>query len=502
LFLVIDSIAHLPGFSAARFGDRIAFQFDVEAISFAEIAGRAARCARGLAANGIGRGDRVILHLPNGADWIVIYYAIARLGAVVVPANILLSTGEIDYIAENCGAKAIILPVAKLSAITTGGMLVVTPEKSQGALPLAALMVGTAAAPPEVRADELFTIAYTSGTTGKPKGAMLTHGNIVASVAGTATIHVRTAHDRIFSALPFTHVYGNVVMNSALLTGARVTAQRRFDPGEALRVIEEEQITLFEGVPTMYYQMLAHPKIATAGLRSLTRCTVGGQTMPRAKLEIVVERFGCPILELWGMTEVGGPATSHSPYWVPRLGSIGLPFPATQLRIMSLVDPSSEAALGEPGELLVRGPLVMQGYWNNPEATAETIDENGWLATGDIATQDRDGYVFIVDRKKDMILTGGYNVYPAELEQIIAAHPAVNMVAVVGVLDEEKGELAEAYVVLHKGAELDEQRLLVHCRSSLAAYKVPRIIRFVDDLPRTNTGKILRRALREKPPRA
>jgi long-chain acyl-CoA synthetase len=249
-------------------------------------------------------------------------------------------------------------------------------------------------------------------------------------------------------------------MNSAFPAGLRLVTTPRFDAGEALRLIEEERVTLFEGVPTMYYQMLAHPNIATADLRSLTRCTVGGQTMPVAKIDAVVEPFGCPLLELWGMTEVAGPAITLSPYWPPRHGSIGLPFAGVEARVADLENPTSDARAGEAGELMVRGPLVMRGYWLNKGATDEAIDPDGWLASGDIARADPDGYLYVVDRRKDLIITAGYNIYPAEIEQVIAMHPGVAMVAVASVADEEKGELARAFVVRHAKADLDETELL------------------------------------------
>ena len=222
--------------------------------------------------------------------------------------------------------------------------------------------------------------------------------------------------------------------------------------------------------------------------------------MPTAKIDAVVERFGCPLLELWGMTEVSGPAITHSPYWPPRHGSIGMPVPGVEARIVDLADSTRDLPSGEAGELIVRGALSMEGYWKNDVATAETIDAKGWLATGDIARIDEDGYLFIVDRKKDLIITAGYNIYPAEIEQVIAMHPAVAMVAVASIPDEEKGEIARAFVLPHANVVLGETELLEHCRKYLAAYKVPRVITIVTDLPKTSTGKILRRALREPVP--
>lgn len=489
-------IADLVGHGARLFGSAPAIDFPgARALRFDEVEMLAGRFAGGLAALGIAPGDHILLHLPNSWQWIVAYHAIARLGCVVIPANILNSPAEVSYMVADAQVKAVIAPADRLAAIACPPIVIAVGEAPDG-IAFDSLLAAEWHAPEEVTADTLFTIGYTSGTTGKPKGAMLTHGNIFASVAMTATIHVRTREDRVYSALPFPHVYGNVVMNCCFLTGAHLTAPARFDAGEALTAIGERGITLFEGVPTMYYQMLAHPGLDKTDFGTVSRCTVGGQTIPAAKLEAIVRRFGCPALELWGMTEVGGPATTHSPYWPTRHSSIGLPFPGMEARIADPDRPGRELANGQPGELAVRGPLVMRGYWNRPEATAEAIDTDGWLATGDVAIRDDDGYLFIVDRKKDMILTGGYNIYPAELEQVIAQHPAVAMVAVVGIPDDEKGEVPVAHIVLLPKAEADAAAVLAHCRAHLAAYKVPRAVHFVDDLPKTSTGKIMRRELK------
>jgi long-chain acyl-CoA synthetase len=229
---------------------------------------------------------------------------------------------------------------------------------------------------------------------------------------------------------------------------------------------------------------------------------VGGQTMPVSKMQEVERRFGCPLIELWGMTELGGLGTTHVTYATPRLGSIGVALPHMEVRVGALTTDQPQPRCGEVGELMIRGPLVMQGYFGNELATSEAIDADGWLRTGDLGTQDDEGYVFIVDRKKDMILTAGYNVYPAEIERVVALHPAVAMVAVAGMPDEVKGEVACAFIVLQAGLEATPEELLIHCREHLAAYKVPRLIQFVSDLPKTSTGKVLRRALSSlAPPR-
>ncbi|ACK52326.1 AMP-dependent synthetase and ligase [Methylocella silvestris BL2] len=492
-------ISNLVQLAAQRYGDGAALTLPgARSFTFRELDELTGRFAGGLRSLGVRAGDRVVLHLPNGWEWIVSYHAIARIGAVVVPANFLLSAAEVTFAARDSEALALILPAERRSAVAVSeDVAVITLGSSEGAVEFQRLLAGAYIDPVERGADDLFTIGYTSGTTGRPKGAMLTHGCVYASMAATATMHVRHAGDIVLSSLPFPHVYGNVVMNAVFLTGMRLVSTPRFEAGAALKLIEQERVTLFEGVPTMYYQMLAHPDIASADLTSLVRCTVGGQTMPLSQIEAVANRFGCPVLELWGMTEVAGPAVTHSPYWPSRYGSIGLPAPGVHARIVDLEERTRDQPIGEAGELLVRGPMVTRGYWNDAEATADAIDKDGWLATGDVARADSDGYIFIVDRKKDLIITAGYNVYPAELEQVIAMHPSVVMVAVAAIADAEKGELAEAFVVRRADATLDETELLIHCRKHLAAYKVPRRVIFVDDLPKTSTGKIMRRKLRE-----
>lgn len=492
-----STMTHLLSEAAFRFADKPALTLpETGQYSFRQLDELAGRFAGGLAAMGISKGQRVLLYLANGWQWIVAYHAIARLGAVVVPANILLSAHEVAYMACDSQAVATILPGERAHSIPfQDGHMRIALGPAAGTIDFDQLLQAQYLVPIECEPEDLFTIGYTSGTTGRPKGAMLSHRCVFASMAGTATVHVRHSGDVVLSSLPFPHVYGNIVMNAAVLAGSRLVATAKFDAGTSFELIKSERVTIFDGVPTMYYQLLAHPGIETADFSSLSRCVVGGQTMPVAKMEAVVRRMGCPLLELWGMTEVAGPATSHSPYWKSRLGSIGLPFPGVNARIVDLDDPHKTVPAGIAGELHVRGPLVTCGYYNNPLATAQVLDAQGWLATGDIAYADDEGYLYVVDRKKDMIITAGYNVYPAELEQAIAMHPDVVMSAVAGFPDEDKGEIAVAFVVRRECSALDEMTLLAHCRQHLAAYKVPRAVRFVADLPKTSTGKLMRRAL-------
>ncbi len=303
----------------------------------------------------------------------------------------------------------------------------------------------------------------------------------------------------MLTSLPAPHVYGNVAINSTLLSGGTVVLMERFDAARSISLMVEHGVTLFEGVPAMYSMLLSHPDLADADLSAMTRCTVGGQTIARSTVQAWEDKTGAPLLELWGMTELAGLGTTH---WHdrPRVpGSIGVPLPGLQLRVSEFEDPSKNAAPGEPGELMARGPHVMLGYFNRDDATRETIEHDGWMHTGDVATVNQDGYYFIVDRRKDMIITAGYNVYPAEIERVIAGHPGVAMVAVGPVPDEVKGELARAYVVPRAGLEVSEESILAYARLHLAAYKVPRSVEFVDALPQTSTGKVMRRKLASHP---
>ncbi len=499
-------ISTLTSLAAQRYGDETAVAtVGGCAVSFREVDQRAARFAGGLHAHGYGRGARLVLHLTNGWQWIVAYYAAARLGGVVVPANILLTAAEVAYMTADSAATILIAPAERCAAIANalhdfryGAAVLVGsgPTPARHGVAYETLLEAPPRGVEDVAPDDLFTIGYTSGTTGKPKGAMLSHRCVFMSTALTATIHVRRRGDIVVTALPLPHVYGNVVMNTAFLAGMRLVLLERFDAELALRTIQSECATMFEGVPTMYYYMLSHPQLGHTDLSSLERCTVGGQTMPTSKIEAVEKAFGCPLLELWGMTEVAGPAVSHSPYLPRRHGSIGLSFPMVETKIVDMSEEGLELPVDTPGELWVRGPVTTQGYWRDEAATREALSAGGWLRTGDIARKDADGYLYVVDRMKDMIITAGYNVYPAELEQVIAMHPSVAMVAVAGMVNDEKGELAKAFIVLRPGCRATEQEIIEHCRARLAAYKVPRSVAFIEDLPKTSTGKILRRALR------
>jgi long-chain acyl-CoA synthetase len=503
--VMLNSLGEIFPCASARYGNKPALVCEGRSYSFAALDELTNRLANALTGLGLKAGDRVSVYSCNSMEWIASYYAVLKCGAVVNPINVMLTPEEVRFVTNDCGARIIMASADKGDALlsikpeTPVEHIVLFGDHKAGALGFDELVSrGRAEFRLVERAPaDLSTIGYTSGTTGHPKGAMLSHRAVALNSSMTANMHVRTKSDTVVTALPCAHVYGNVVMNGAFLTGMTLVLMPKFDPALAGSLIEQHRATMFEGVPTMFMYMLNDPSFKTRDLSSLTRCTVGGQTMPVAKMEEVEALFNCPLLELWGMTEIAGLGTTHPAYGINRLGSIGIPLPYTQCQIADVDDASRALSSGEVGELMVRGPIVMQGYFGNDKATKETIEPDGWLHTGDLAQQDVDGYFHVVDRKKDMIITGGYNIYPAELERVIAAHPAVAMVAVGSQVDPLKGEIAKAYIVLKTEAPPDADDILAFCRQHLAAYKVPRSIRFVADLPKTSTGKVMRRELKK-----
>ncbi|MDX2937736.1 class I adenylate-forming enzyme family protein [Streptomyces ipomoeae] len=492
--------------AARAYGRATALITPGRTLAYSELDDLSDRAARWFADHGVGPGTTVSLYSKNRWEWIVTYHAALKAGAVINPVNVMLTPEELAFVLTDCSASVVVVgedhavPVRELArglprpveVVSFGG------EAPDGVTPFGELLrvpghrLGAGAAPAP---KDPCTISYTSGTTGHPKGAVQSHQAVLLNVALTAAMHGRTSHDVVVTALPAPHVYGNVVINSTFVSGGVVVLMERFDPGQALRLIEEHRATMFEGVPAMYAMMLADPQLAKTDLTSLERCTVGGQTMPVATIERWESVSGARLIELWGMTELSGLGLTHALHAPPCPGSAGVSLPGVEVRVADLDDAKSDAAPGRPGELMIRGPIVMLGYHGDPAATAEAVEPDGWLHTGDIATRAEDGHVFIVDRRKDMIITGGYNVYPAELERVLSEHPDVAVVAVGPVPDEVKGELACAYVVPRAGGAVTAEELMAYAGERLAAYKRPRIIRFVDTLPVTSSGKIMRREL-------
>jgi long-chain acyl-CoA synthetase len=492
-------------FEAARkFGDREALVFEGRTFTFSELDDLIGRAAAGLQGIGIGKSDMVSLYASNSWQWVVSYHAVLRLGAVVNPVNTMLTQPELEYVVNDCGAKAVILSedkhnmIAGLRANTRLAALVSFADTPPaGVVGLADLLNSgrPVPAPVAVDADALSTIGYTSGTTGHPKGAMMPHKAVVLSALGIAVLQGRRADDIGVSSLPLPHVYGANLMNGMFLIGNKLVLHSRFDAARTLVDIARYRASIFDGVPTMWMFLLNAPELKTADFSSLRLGCSGGQTIPVATLEKIERTFGIDMMEVWGMTELAGVASSTVAGGLKTPGSAGIAYPYCEFRVVDPEDASRVLPRGETGELMFRGPLVMQGYWGAEKKTKETIEPDGWLHTGDLGKMDENGSVYIVDRLKDLIITGGFNVYPAEIERVLAAHPSVALAAVGRVPDPIKGELAKAFVILKKGEKADAEGLLAHCRANLAAYKCPRKFQFVSDVPRTSSGKIMRREL-------
>jgi long-chain acyl-CoA synthetase len=497
-----DHLGTVAAEAADRFGDREALVFEGRSFSFRELGSLVEHAASGLARIGVRQGDIVTLYASNCWEWIVSYYAIARAGAIINPVNTMLTSTELQYVMQDCGTRVIIASPDKLEQLapligTVDAVIAFGGDLPDGVLDFGTLLDhGNAPlAMPSVPADSLSTICYTSGTTGHPKGAMQSHRAVLLNGAMTAQMQLRGATDVMVSALPCPHVYANVVIQAMMLKGAKLVLHRRFDAGAVLRDLQAHRATVLDGVPTMYMYMLEEPSLAEIDLSSLTRVYVGGQTMPAATMAEVERRLGVPMIELWGMTEIAGLGTTH-PLWGENLhGSVGCALPYCQLRIVDPAAPEIVLDEGEVGELQIKGPMTMMGYYGDQAKTAETLLAGGWLRTGDLARMDASGRIFVVDRLKDMILTGGFNIYPAEIERVLAEHPAISMAAVGRQPDPVKGEVAKAYIVLRPGPQVEATEIQMFCRERLAAYKCPRLIQFVDELPKTSSGKVMRREL-------
>ena len=499
---MLRHLGQAASIAAKTYGNKDALIFDQRALSFSQLHERVERAAAGLASLGVAPGDIVTLYAGNSVEWVISYYAIARAGAVINPINTMLAPEEVEFVVRDCGAQVIIVSESLIEGALrvrdlVKAAVVVGESAPEGMMTFDALLGRDAPALPRIEVDpeSLSTICYTSGTTGHPKGAMQSHRSVIMNGAMTAQAQMRRADDIMVSALPCPHVYANVVMQAMMFYGATLVLHERFDPAALLADIPRHKATMIDGVPTMYMMMLDQPDLETTDLSSLTRAYVGGQTMPEAKMIAVEEKFGIPLIELWGMTEIAGLGATHPLYGLNKHGSIGIALPYCEIRIADVDDPDRVLSLGEVGELQIRGPITMLGYYGNAEQTRATLLPDGWLRSGDLGRMDADGCVFIVDRLKDMILTGGFNVYPAEIERVLAGHPDVALVAVGKKTDDLKGEIAKAYIVLAQGRSGDAEAIMAWCRDHLAAYKCPREIQFVADVPKTSTGKIMRREL-------
>ncbi|MFI5657931.1 long-chain fatty acid--CoA ligase [Streptomyces sp. NPDC051684] len=473
-----------------------ALRLDDQVLDYRTLDERSARVAAWLAADGLAPGDRVAIMLPNVPQFAVVYYGALRAGAVVVPMNPLLKSGEIAYSAGDCGARTVLTSGMSLQeASAAAADLGITCTHVTGDAFAAALdRVEPSAAVVERADDDPAVILYTSGTTGRPKGAVLTHGNLRSNTETVSRLLGVTGDDTVFGGLPFFHVFGQTCgLNAAVLTGACVTLLPRFDAAKALGVLARDRVTVMEGVPTMFVALLAAAEAAGgAGTDTIRLAATGGSAMPVDVLHRFEAAFGCPVVEGYGLSETAPVVTLGALDGLRKPGSIGTPVDGVEVRLLD--DEGNPVAEGEVGEIAVRGPNVMRGYWNRPEADA-TAFTDGWFRTGDLARRDEDGFYFIVDRKKDMIIRGGYNVYPREIEEVLYTHPAVAEAAVIGVPHELHGEEVCAILSLKPGSTATSDDLRDYVKARVAAYKYPRTVRFVDALPKGPTGKILKRQL-------
>jgi len=502
--------------SAKNSAEKPAYYFMGQASTYAELDGAITKFASGLEKLGIKQGDHIALLLGNSPHFIISLYGALRLGVTVIPINPIYTADEIGYILNNGDVKAVValdlaLPlVEKVHAFlpkieqyvfceTKPESLVQSEIENLSVYPKMKSFSEVVALGeltfqgPELNDDDVAIILYTSGTTGKPKGAMLTHRNLYSNAKDVADYLKMNNDDRVVTVLPMFHVFClTVALNAPLLSGATLLIAPKFSPKEIFALIKGYEATVFAGVPTMYNFLYQFPDGHPDDLKSLRLCISGGASLPVALLKNFEQKFNVLVSEGYGLSEAS-PVSCFNPLDRPRKpGSIGTSILRVENKVVDEL--GEDVPVGSVGELIVRGPNVMKGYYKMPEETAATI-RNGWLHTGDMARMDEEGYFYIVDRKKDLIIIGGYNVYPREVEEVIYNHPDVVEVAVVGVPEPNQGEAINAYVV-SKNPKLSKEQIIEYCKEHLAKYKVPTTIEFLEELPKNTTGKILRRALK------
>ncbi len=497
------NIANLLIESASRRHDHPAIRFMGREVNYGELHRQVDRLSHGLVHSGLQPGDVCILMMPNSIEWVTSYYALATVGAIVLPVNFLYRKGELIHIFKDSGARAFIghkdyleHPCQAMESSPEINLrIALGAKRDQGFIPLEDLFIGEKPYPAfQTGKDDTWAIVYTSGTTGLPKGAMLTHYNMANNAITVAKMRTTDPMDVVLGVLPFFHIYGQTsVLNASIYLGLTIRLWSHFEAEELFSAIEEEKSSILIAVPTIFNRLVKLGEARPPKRSSLRFCVSGGASLPVEVLRRFEELFQTTIYEGYGLTECS-PVCIENPFSRPtRPGSIGLPIPGFEARVVN--DQDEDVPTGGVGELIVRGPGVMKGYHNQPEATAETI-RGGWLYTGDLARQDEDGYLYIVDRKKDMIIRGGYNVYPREIEEILYTHPEVMEAAVLGIPDPDLGEEVAAAVVLRPGAQTTPEELRQFVKEQVAPYKYPRRIFLVGELPKGPTGKILKRSIR------
>ena len=480
--------------TAEQHGDRPAVRLDDLVLTYAQLLDGARRVTALLKSKGVGPGDRVGLVLPNVPPFPVLFYGALAAGAVVVPMNPLLKAREVKYYLEDSGASIVFAweAMAEEAGKAAAGVGIdCVPVEADGFLELLAQHEPD----DEVVArdgDDTVVLLYTSGTTGQPKGAELTHDNLRTNAAVSAeTLVELSTEDVVMGCLPLFHCFGLTCgLNASVVAGACLTLIPRFDAKKALEVVGRDKVTVFEGVPTMYAGMLNAEDAESYDVSSLRTCISGGSAMPVEVMKSFEKAFGCIVLEGYGLSETSPVASFNQPDLERKPGSIGVPVRGVEMKLVD--DDGTDVPEGEVGEIAIKGENVMKGYWGREDATREAIPD-GWFRSGDMAKQDEDGYFFIVDRKKDLIIRGGYNVYPREVEEALYEHEDVAEVAVVGVPHDELGEEVGAAVALKSGKSVTEDELREFAKERLAAYKYPRHLWIVEELPKGPTGKILRR---------
>jgi long-chain acyl-CoA synthetase len=506
--------------------DRTATVFLGAELTFREIKTRSDRFAIALAARGIGKGDRVGIMLPNCPQYVIAAFAVLRLGAIVVNVNPTYTARELLNIASDSDIRALIT-LDRLAPLVLGvreqtgiACVIVTalaeysaaraaPPRVEGTFSLTSMLEETGESDlPRITIapDDVAVLQYTGGTTGTPKGAMLTHGNIFANVIQSETWHYRAyvrGEARYLLVIPYFHIYAFTVgMMCGVWIGAMQILIPQYDVEQVLSAIRDYRPTYFPAVPTIFVSLLGHPRVKEFGLHLVRTCNSGGAPCPVEVIEEFERRLGRPLNEGYGLSETS-PVTHSTPQLARRKpGTIGLPLPDTDIKVVDLDTGSEELPPGEAGELCISGPQVMKGYWNRSEETSQALrpDADGriWFHTGDIARIDEDGFTTIVQRKKDLIIVDGFNVYPSEVEGVLYQHPAVRLAAVIGVPHRYHGEVVKACLVLRDGMSVSTAEIEAHCAANLAEYKRPRHIECRDGLPMSAVGKILYRVLREE----
>ncbi len=495
-----------------RHGHQTAMSFEGHETTYAQLLEKSGRLAAGLRDSGVRTGDRVALMLPNSPEYVISFFAVVRIGAIVTQVNPIYVGRELEHILNDSGAKTIIVhgeAYPKVGAVRDGTQLerviVAGQAESLGGSDTAFrrfLEFESDTVPAELNpAEDLAAIQYTGGTTGVSKGAMLTHRNLLCNIEQNVSLMVEDPRvlegEKSVAVAPFFHIFGTtVVLLTSIRYGMNMLIVPRFEVEQMMDLIKRERPAMLAGVATIFTALHGYPEMESYGLDEILLYVSGGASVPMNLLESFERRTGRPILEGYGLSE-GAPVSINTYSRGPVPGSIGVPMPSTDLRVVDEETGTKEMPPEEPGELVVKGPQVMKGYWNMSDETAQTL-RDGWLYTGDVARMDEDGYFYIVDRKKDVVIASGYNVYPREVEEVLYRHPEVVEAVAIGVPDEYRGETVKAFVVKGEGSTLAEEELLAHCKENLAAYKVPKLLEFRDALPKSAVGKILKRVLSEE----